>query len=98
MSAYSKRAGVSASPLLRRDMDLPVFVSLVTRRSPAPRSWRTSSGSLPPKVAPEGASLAFRFLVPKDVSASGPLRLLARRPRRALVFCGLLGPIPFYVA
>lgn len=40
----SKGAGIAASPLLRRDMDLPVFVSLVTRKSPAPRSWRTSSG------------------------------------------------------
>jgi len=75
-------------------MDLPVFVSLATRRSPAPRSWRTSSGSLPPKVTPEGASLAFRFPVPKDVTASGPLRFSARRLRNALVFCGLLGPIP----
>jgi hypothetical protein len=37
-------AGIAASPHLHRDMDLPVFASLVRFRSPAYRSWLTSSG------------------------------------------------------
>ncbi len=83
----SKGAGIAASPLLRRDVDLPVFVSLATRRSPAPRSWRTSSGfRFPPRwfrKEPHFPSAPRS----EDPFASGPLRV---RPKtsRALAFIG----------
>lgn len=83
----SKGAGIAASPFLRRDVDLPVFVSLATRRSPAPRSWRTSSGyRFPPRwfrKEPHFPSAPRS----EDPFASGPLRV---RPKtsRALAFIG----------
>ncbi len=67
---------------MRRAKDLPVFVSLATRRSPAPRSWLTSSG-----VASEHGSqsedgfLAFRGPSWVDPPAR---RRLPEEPRVAL--------------
>jgi hypothetical protein len=59
---------------MRRDLDLPVFVSLATRRSPAPRSLRTSSGVAPHAGGPE-TSPSFRLrLARRFGSASGRLR------------------------